>query len=218
MLRAAVFDVDGVLLDSFGPHLQFCKDKGAEHGIHISVRNVDEWRKIVSSGVKISPMRYFLLAVGFPDERVLNTILDEYEKAFVRDYPSKPFPGVGNMLSRLSSVGLELGIVTSNVRANIESALGAYMRFFKPECVFAKNDAINITKAEAICAVAERLGFVASEVVYIGDQPLDWQAAKEAGVNFLGVAYGWGIYANDDRFPVVESVAAITDYILNSKK
>lgn len=215
MLRAAVFDVDGVLLDSFGPHLQFCKDRGAEYGISISVQNADEWRRIVSSGVKISPMRYFLLAVGFPDDRVLDVILEEYERAFVQDYPSRSFPGIEEMLSRLSVVGLKLGIVTSNVRANIESALGPNMRFFQPECVFTKDDTINRTKAEAIRMAAERFGFTTPEVTYIGDQPSDWQAAKEAGVNFLGVAYGWGIYANDDRFSVVENVMAIADHILD---
>lgn len=30
-----------------------------------------------------------------------------------------------------------------------------------------------------------------SQAIYVGDQPADCHAARAAGVNFLGVAYGW---------------------------
>src|SRR5216684_8368777 len=114
-LSAVIFDVDGVLLDSLGPHLQICADKNVEYGLGLSIPTPLAFKKMVRAGVKISPMKFFFQAVGFPSHYA-DLATAQYNDTFMRDYAPKPFPHVGDMLSKLTTSGLRLGIVTSNVR------------------------------------------------------------------------------------------------------
>ena len=66
-VKAAFFDVDGVLLDSLPEHLQMCRDKAAEFGLNLKMPSIDEFRNAVSRGLKVSPMQDFFVAVGFPE-------------------------------------------------------------------------------------------------------------------------------------------------------
>jgi phosphoglycolate phosphatase-like HAD superfamily hydrolase len=213
-LSSVIFDVDGVLLDSLKPHLQICEDKNLEYGLGLTIPNSDEFKKMVRRGVKISPMKFFFLAVGFPSEYA-EKAFEQYKEVFMRDYAPKPFPHVGEMLSKLTSAGLGLGIATSNVRSNVDAALGSSMRFFRPECILTKDDTVSESKADALLLAAKRLHVETIETIYVGDQPADWKAAKEARTNFLGVTYGWGISDEDNEFPTVTNVMGIAEYILN---
>ena len=212
-ISAVIFDIDGVLLDSLTPHLKICKDKNLEYGLGLSIPSTDDFRKMVRQGVKISPMKYFFKAVGFPD-RYADLAFAQYKEIFMRDYSPKPFPQIDVMLSKLISAGLRLGIVTSNVKANVGAALGQNMRFFYPECIFTKDDSDSDSKTDALLSAAKKFNIDIAETIFVGDQPADWIAAKEAGANFLGVTYGWGISYEDKKFQVVNNVLDIAEYIL----
>ena len=213
-LSLIIFDVDGVLLDSLTPHLQMCQDKNLEYGLGLTIPRPDAFKEMVRQGVKISPMKFFFQAVGFPTEYA--DLADaQYKETFMRDYAPKPFAQIEQMLSKLISEGLRLGIVTSNVRANVESALGSNIRFFHPECIFTNDDAPSGLKSDALRSAARKLHIDITETMYVGDQPADWMAAKEARASFLGVTYGWGISEKDREFPVVSSVIGIAEFILN---
>lgn len=213
-LSSVIFDVDGVLLDSLKPHLQICEDKNQEYGLGLTIPNPDEFKKMVRRGVKISPMKFFFLAVGFPSEYA-EKAFEQYKEVFMRDYAPKPFPRVDEMLSKVSSAGLKLGIATSNVRSNVDAALGSSLRFFDQECILTKDDTVSDSKADVLILAARRLHTETIETIYVGDQPADWRAAQTAGTNFLGVSYGWGISEEDNEFPVATNVMGIADYILN---
>jgi phosphoglycolate phosphatase-like HAD superfamily hydrolase len=207
-LRVALFDVDGVLLDSLRLHLKICRDKSREYGLGLKIPSAREFKKLVRSGVPISPMKCFFLAVGFPEEYA-DKANRQYQDVFMRLYAPRPFPGVHRVLQALHDSGLQLGIVTSNVRANVVGALGPSMKFFHPDCVLTGDKARNSSKAELIVTALKILDANPAEAVYVGDQPADWEAAKAAQVNFLGATYGWGISEDDQEFPLVNRVSDI---------
>ena len=111
--RAVFFDVDGVLVDSLPQHLQICRDKAVEFGLKLKIPTVDEFRQLVRRGTKVSPMRYFFLAVGFPEDYAARAVAD-YQREFIQRYRPKAFPGVSEMLKTLQAAELKLGLVTSN--------------------------------------------------------------------------------------------------------
>src|SRR5262245_42148264 len=204
-LSSVIFDVDGVLLDSLKPHLQISQDKNLEYGLGLTIPPPDDFRKMVRQGIRVSPMKFFFMAVGFPSEYAEKAFA-QYKSIFMRDYAPKPFPHVDEMLCKLTSAGLKLGIATSNVRANIDAALGPSMRLFHPDCILTKDDDASESKADALLLAAKKFHADPGETIYIGDQRADWSAAKTARTQFLGVTYGWGISEKDTEFPVVSQV------------
>ena len=119
------------------------------------------------------------------------------------------------MLVRMSQAGVVLGLVTSNVRANVEAALGPNWKLFAPLCRFTYDHPPGLTKAKALRTGAQELGVTCKSMLYVGDQPADYLAAREAGTGFLGVTYGWGITKDDKDFPTADSPERIVEYILN---
>ena len=215
-ISAVVFDVDGVLLDSLEPHLQICRDKNKEYNLGLKIPSIDKFRQMVGKGTKISPMVYFFKAVGFPSEYA-DKATAQYNEIFMKEYSPKPFPDIDDMLSKLTQARLKLGIVTSNVRANIDSALGYSMRFFYETAILTKDNIENESKSEALISVVKELNVDINEVIYIGDQLADFLAAKESKIQFLGVSYGWGIFKKDKQFPMVDNIEDIAKYILVRK-
>ena len=210
-LRVVLFDVDGVLLDSLSPHLKICEDKSREYGLGLKIPNTSDFKKMVRRGTRISPMKYFFMAVGFPEE-FAEKANQQYQKVFMQAYAPAPFPGVYEMLRGLHN-GRQLGIVTSNVRSNVVEALGLSVEFFRPDCIYSKDELAGVSKSQAIASAMRKCQGSPGETIYVGDQPADWDAANAAGVKFLGVAYGWGISKEDKDFPVVGEVREIYRYI-----
>jgi phosphoglycolate phosphatase len=214
-LRAVFFDVDGVLLDSLPQHLRICHDKAVEFGLKLRIPNVEEFRSWVSRGVRVSPMRYFFLAVGFPPAYADRAVTD-YEREFAHKYRPQPFEGVDAMLRGLHDARLTLGMVTSNTRDNVLQALGPTSEHFESSyCYFFERDAATPRpKSWFLANGAQLVGGRPTECVYVGDQPADADAARDAGVHFLGVTYGWGITRGDTRYETVDTVAGIANRLL----
>ncbi len=210
---AVIFDVDGVLLDSLGPHLAICRDKSVEYGLDLAIPDAEQFKAMIRSGVAISPMEQCFLAVGFPPAEAKRATA-EYDRDFMHDYAPKPFPDVSASLHALRRAGYRLGIVTANVRGNIEKSLGEDMKCFEPELCFTHDAMKDMTKADALEVIAQRLGAAPRDCVYVGDQPADFRAAQSAGFQFMGVTYGWGISAGDMGFRTFGSLAEVCEVLV----
>ncbi len=129
----------------------------------------------------------------FPDADV-----DRFERTYyerVEQFPYPPIPGAHATLEALAD--RPLGIVTNRTR----NLCGLRMRQggFDPErFVFVHTvEDVPAVKPDprvfepGLALLAERLpGLRAEEVVYVGDRVLDAQAARAAGLRFVGVATG----------------------------
>ena len=206
IIRAVIFDFDGVLADTLEAHLNYCRELAEEHSLGLSIPDPGEFKaRIVQSGLTISPMLEFFRALGFPDE-LASRCAEQYQQNFhKRKLPL--FDGVISMLKNLSICnGVVLGIVTSNVRNVVESVMGENLALFHPGCIRAKDPHGEQNKAKDIEAIRQLLGLEASEVIYVGDQEADRQAAQAAGVRFLGVSFGWGFLPQSTGVATADSI------------
>jgi phosphoglycolate phosphatase len=210
---ALLFDVDGVLLDTLAPHLKAIEDQARAQGLEVAPPDARAVKELVRRGVRISPMKEFFLAVGFP-EPAAAAADENYRREFAARYPMPVFAGVAEMLAQLSRARLALGIVTSNTAANVAKGLGGLLEHFRPDCRYTTDDARALTKPRALAAAAGTLGLEPAQVLYVGDQPADAEAARAAGTAFLGVTYGWGIGPESGAYPTADSPDEVASYIL----
>jgi HAD superfamily hydrolase (TIGR01549 family) len=213
-IEAVIFDVDGVLIDSLSQHLQACRDIAAEFGLALEIPSEDEFRRMVAAGQKVSPMLNFFLAVGFPPGEAERATL-VYEKEFSRRYRLSLFEGVEEMLARLCAAGLQLGLVTSNTRSNVLPVLGDARKYFDPSGLFfLDSEPGPREKFWYLERCAQALARSSASCIYVGDQPADIFAAQKAGLQFLGVAYGWGLVEASNDFAIVRNVEGLTEKLL----
>jgi len=104
----------------------------------------------------------------------------------------RPFPGAASTLQDLADRGAQLAVVTSNALENVESVLGvqtcALIHSF--ECSVPING-----KARVLQRVVRRMGMPPRQAIYIGDELRDLQAARQAGVPFGAVSWGYNTLA-----------------------
>jgi phosphoglycolate phosphatase len=98
------------------------------------------------------------------------------------------FDGTNHMLRRLSDIHIALAIVSSNSKSNVRRVLG-------PETAslidyYACGAAI-FGKSAKIGTVLRKSNVSVDDVIYVGDEIRDLEAARHAGLAFGAVAWGY---------------------------
>jgi phosphoglycolate phosphatase len=180
--RLAIFDFDGTLADSFPFFSSVFSTLADRHGF----RRVEPHEV---SALRRCDAREIMAKLGLPSWKL--PIVARSFKALMRGNASRVplFPGVCEMLERLNADGVELAIVSSNSRDNIERVLGAdHARLIRHyEC-----GASIFGKRPRLRKVLRKAGVDRGEAIYIGDQPTDHDAARAELVAFGAVAWGYG--------------------------
>ena len=183
--RLAIFDFDGTLADSFPFFLSVIDTLADRHGFHrIDRSRVDEYRHYGA--------REIMSKVGLPGWK-LPLVAKDYIALMRHDGVDVPlFAGIGEALHELSERGVTLAVVSSNGYENVARALGAetVRRIRHFECGMSM-----FGKAPRIRKVLRAAGVSAREALYVGDQISDLEAARQAGVAFGAVAWGYAAMA-----------------------
>lgn len=100
----------------------------------------------------------------------------------------KCFPHMKETLQKLKDQGLELGILSSNVKETIESFLhDNEIREF--DFVYSERNIFG--KSEALKNLLNRYNLEKVEVIYVGDEVRDIEACKKAGIEVISVTWGF---------------------------
>jgi phosphoglycolate phosphatase len=101
------------------------------------------------------------------------------------------FPGTTELLERLERAGIRIAVVSSNTEANIRIGLGPVnaARVTAFDC-----GAAIFGKAKKLKRLTRRTGIAPAEVLCVGDDTRDIEAAHQAGLKVAAVTWG---YANE---------------------
>jgi len=188
MTRAVIFDVDGVLVDSYDAHFRSWRDVLAENGLVL-----DEARFAQTFG---RTSREIIASFWGDDVDVARArAIDDRKEALYRDLVRDAFPamaGAVELIDALRAAGFVLGVGSSAPPANVELTLSCLGRSSAFAAIVTGRD---VTRGkpdpQVFLLAAERLGVEPGRCVVIEDAPAGIRAASAAGmasVALLGTA------------------------------
>jgi beta-phosphoglucomutase len=184
MLRAVIFDMDGVIVDSHPAH-----KKAWQKFLELQNRDVsNEDLNFVMEGRKREEiLRHFL---GEVSDEQLHILGHQKEQIFREEAVDvKVIEGLRDVLQKLSEAEIRLAVASSGSSRRVNDILNSLclMRYFQ---VVVTGDHVTHGKPDpAIFRLAcERVGVQPSETLVFEDSVSGVRAAKSAGMRCIGVA------------------------------
>ena len=205
-VQAVLFDLDGTLVDS-APDLGAAANAvRTAHGLPPLPLSL--YRPLSGTGAK------GFLRVGFgiddehPDFAVLrDEFFANYQQCLTER--TQVFPGVPELISELTELGLKWGVVT-NKAERFTLPLTSAMPLFASAGTLISGDTTPYSKPHPhpLLEAARQLGVPPERCVYVGDDERDIMAGLAAGMGTVAVSYGylglktdislWGAHATID--------------------
>jgi pyrophosphatase PpaX len=190
VLRAALFDFDGTLVDTTDLIYQSMRHAAGE----VLGREISREVLMANVGQPL-PRQMELLSAEHAE-----ALLDSYRLHNEENHDAliKEFPGVEESLARLCSAGVRVAVVTSKRRFSVDMALKTFPGLGEvvDQWVMMEDTTEHKPRPEPLLKGLELLGKIPKEeAAYVGDSPFDVAAAKAAGVR--SVAVSWGAFSED---------------------
>jgi phosphoglycolate phosphatase-like HAD superfamily hydrolase len=187
MPRAALFDIDGTLIDSVDLHASAWNEAFLKFGHDVSFEQARS--QIGKGGDKLVPE---FLSKAQQEEH--GDELKEWRgKLFKSKYLPlvRPFSGVPELLSRVHEEGMKVAVASSAKKDELETYLDIARITRLVDVATSSEDVAQSKPAPDIFQVAlQRLDIRAHEAIAIGDTPYDAEAAGKAGIATIGVLSG----------------------------
>ena len=184
-----LFDFDGTLMDT-SPGIFHCARRTmAELGIPVSAD--------VNMNLFVGPPLGDCFRITFGlEEKYIEKACEIYRYHYAREgrFMAEFYPGVPQTLGLLRGMGMRMAVTTMKAAPLAQSMVehfgigGCFFRVFGADMAGVRTKADLVREAvskSGICASADR-------VLLVGDTMLDADGARDAGVDFLGVAFGFG--------------------------
>lgn len=182
MLRALIFDFDGLIVDTETPEVEIWREVFLEHG---TVFPDEYWINAIGRGadqILETPAQVLQRCCSTPIEAAV-VKADHHRRVMAAINAQPPRPGIVALLEDARKCGLKVGVASSSKHAWVDghlARLGLADRFDAITC------ADDVARAKPFpdlyLKACERLGVAPSEAVAIEDSPNGIAAARAAGV------------------------------------
>lgn len=188
--RALLFDLDGVLIDSYDVWLRLMNAVAQELGYpEISA---EEFAGIWGQGTEADVARFYTRHTSAQVQR-------RYDALFPRFAPHlRVEEGVGDVFAGLAARGIPSAVVTNT--PNPTAAALVELAGARPDLVVGGTDVPRAKPApDMVLLACERLGVEARNAWLVGDSRFDAEAARAAGAGFVGFRRDGDLRVDDLR-------------------
>lgn len=181
-IKLIIFDFDGTLADTLETVTQITNRLAKEFGYKPSnpkeisqIRNLSSVEIIKQSGISFFQLPFLLKKLKVEMKQEINQI--------------DPFPGMRETLIELRHQGNHLGIVTSNSQENVKIFLKNHQL---DDCFdFIHSETSIFGKSKVLKKVLKQAELTSEEVIYVGDETRDIEAAKREKIQAIAVSWGF---------------------------
>lgn len=184
----AVFDMDGTILDTLDDLTNTLNLSLEEAGLPL--RTKDEVRSFVGNGVGK------LIERALPKDTP-ETEREKFFEVFARNYKlhcadlTRPYDGVPELIAELRARGVKTAVVSNKVDFAVRQLADDYFPGLFDIAVGEREGVKRKPAPDSVLAVMDALGARREDTVYIGDSDVDVETAKNAGVDLIGVEWGF---------------------------
>lgn len=206
--KLAIFDLDGTLMDTSCGILMAVKDTIKKHKMpELTEKQI---RTFIGPPIQWSFETQYDISKE-EAQRMADTFRALYSTKHLLE--AVPYPGIYDMLKALKKRGVKSAIATYKREDYALRLLKHYHFDDYTDTMFGGDNDGTLKKRDIIQKCIDTVDVKnLKEVVMVGDTLHDSNGAKELGVDFIGVTYGFGFHGEDAKG--IASMAATTEEIL----
>lgn len=190
MKKIVIFDLDGTLLNTIAD-LATATNQALQH-FGYPTHSIEAYRFFVGNGINK------LFERALPEaERTEENVL-RIRSQFIPYYNvhnadfSTPYPGIPEVLHTLQSHGILLAVASNKYQSATEKLIAHYFPTLRFEKVLGQREGIPVKPDPTIVNdILQATGLSATDALYVGDSGVDMQTALHAGVDAVGVTWGF---------------------------
>lgn len=193
--QLVIFDVDGTLMDTSEGLLQSTILMMEEMKYEIPCRDV--LLSFVGPRIQDSLQRVY----GLQGEELNQaaTVFRNYYKKEQNLLRAKPYDGIFELLEYLKEKKMHMAVATNKRQDFVERLLEEYGFLPYVELICGTDLGGKLSKTDLIHKCTQEFSDCSlGETVLIGDSSYDAIAAHEAGIDFIGVTYGFDFHTKED--------------------
>lgn len=184
--KGIVFDLDGTLVDTLADLSAAMNAALRQLGLPEHLPQV--CRRMIGDGIRTFALRALGSDYQHLADRAVELMRAEYQKNLV--VQSKVYGGLSDVIDRLQAEGVRLGVITNKHQKEADLII---RRFFgdRMGSVVGVSEITPVKPDPAgTLRVLRQLGLSPTQALFVGDSNVDIETARQAGMPFLGV--GWG--------------------------
>ncbi|TDT50372.1 HAD family hydrolase [Fonticella tunisiensis] len=184
MLKAVIFDMDGVIVDSEPVHEKVCKRRFKELNINVTDEEYDAFVGTTNTEMwTIIKSKYNLNETV---EELVSMHLEEVME-YLRESDETPIPGIKDLLGSIKREGIKIALASSSPMENIELVLEKFgIGDYFESVISGENLERSKPAPDIFLKSAEKLGVNPENCVVIEDSHNGVKAAKAAGMKCVG--------------------------------
>lgn len=186
--KAVIFDMDGTILNTLEDLKNATNYSLRQFGM--PERSLEEVRMFVGNGIRKLVER--AVPAGTPREKI-DQILDvflEYYEIHSADNTS-PYPGILELVEKLKKSGIKTAVSTNKADVPAQELGREYFNGIF-DLIVGQQDGLKVKPApDSVNKILSILDIQKKDAIYIGDSDVDVQTAKNSGLDFIGVSWGF---------------------------
>lgn len=210
--KLIIFDLDGTLLDTIADLAE-----GANYALSVlgyPTHDSSTIRSFVGNGINK------LLERALPKEEQTPENVLRMREVFLPYYDehnadlTSPYPGIPELLATLQQRGMMLAVASNKYQSATEKLVAHFFpstRFIK---VFGQRTDVPIKPDPAVVfEIMQAAGVDKEDVLYVGDSGVDMLTAHHAGVDCVGVTWGFRPKSELQNYPSLALIDNPSDMI-----